>query len=138
MPYFVIELQLVMAGSLATKFLQFLSNCRLFVYPISPEIITYNLAASLALFEPVLTQGVSQTFADINRDFLAAFVGIDMEPRAEDVPVFLDIPKEMIKNGDTFNIMRLDGLDPMIAWAMGAATGHTGRHVTRAFVIGHM
>ena len=35
----------------------------------------------------------------------------------------------MIRNGDTFNIMRLDGLDPMIAWAMGAATGHTGtRH----------
>ena len=32
----------------------------------------------------------------------------------------------MIRNGDTFNIMRLDGLDPMIAWAMGAATGHTG------------
>ena len=32
-----------------------------------------------------------------------------------------------IKNGDTFNIMRLDGLDPMIAWAMGAATGHTGK-----------
>ena len=28
-------------------------------------------------------------------------------------------------NGDTINIMRLDGLDPMIAWAMGAATGHT-------------
>jgi len=98
---------------------------RLFVYPISPEIITYNLAASLALFEPVLTQGVSQTFADINRDFLAAFVGLNMEPRAEDAPEFLDIPKEMIKNGDTFNIMRLDGLDPMIAWAMGAATGHT-------------
>ena len=28
----------------------------MFVYPISPEIITYNLAATLALFEPVLTQ----------------------------------------------------------------------------------
>ena len=58
-----------------------ISNFRLFVYPISPEIISYNLAASLALFEPVLTQGVASTFADINRDFLNAFVGIDMKPR---------------------------------------------------------
>ena len=125
-----IKLHFIIARSLATKFRQILSNFRLFVYPISPEIITYNLAASLALFEPVLTQGVSKTFADINRDFLASFVGINMEPRME-APDFLDIPREMIKNGDTFNIMRLDGLDPMIAWAMGAATGHTGRYVSR-------
>ena len=42
-----------------------------------------------------------------------------------EAPEILEVPAEMIKNGDTFNIMRLDGLDPMIAWAMGAATGHT-------------
>ena len=102
---------------------------RLFVYPISPEIITYNLAASLALFEPVLTQGVGEVFADMNREFLSAFVGIEMEARPEGVPDILDIPEEEINNGDTFDIMRLDGLDPMIAWAMGAATGHTGRAV---------
>ena len=102
---------------------------RLFVYPISPETITYNLAASLALFEPVLTQGVSEVFADMNREFLSAFVGIEMEPRAEAVPDILNIPEEEISNGDTFDIMRLDGLDPMIAWAMGAATGHTGMAV---------
>ena len=100
---------------------------RLFVYPISPEIITYNLAASLALFEPVLSQGVSRVFADMNREFLSAFVGIEMEARGEGVPDILDISEEEINNGDTFNIIRLDGLDPMIAWAMGAATGHTGR-----------
>lgn len=40
-------------------------------------------------------------------------------------PEVLTVPAELIKNGDTFNILRLDGLDPMIAWAMGAATGHT-------------
>ena len=33
--------------------------------------------------------------------------------------------------GDTFNIMRLDGLDPMIAWAMGSATGHTAMALWR-------
>ena len=29
----------------------------------------------------------------------------------------------LVKSGDTFDILRLDGLDPMIAWAMGSATG---------------
>jgi len=96
---------------------------RLFLYPISPEEVTYNLGATLALFEPCLTQGVTTMFADLNREFLSAFVGIEMEERV--APEVLTVPPEMIKNGDTFNILRLDGLDPMIAWAMGAATGHT-------------
>lgn len=30
----------------------------------------------------------------------------------------------MIQSGDTFEIMRLDGVHSMIAWALGAATGH--------------
>lgn len=30
----------------------------------------------------------------------------------------------MIKSGDTFLIRRLDGIDPMIAWAMGSQNGH--------------
>ena len=77
-----------------------------------------------------LTQGVGEMFADMNREFLSAFVGIEMEPRVEGVPDIMYIPEEEIKNGDTFDIMRLDGLDPMIAWAMGAATGHTGRAVS--------
>ena len=32
-------------------------------------------------------------FADMNRDFLSAFVGIDMEPREDNMPDILDIPK---------------------------------------------
>ena len=96
-------------------------------------MITYNLAASLALFEPVLTQGVSEVFADMNREFLSAFVGIEMEPRVEGVPDIMNIPEEEIENGDTFDIMRLE-LDPMIAWAMGAATGHTGRAVSQCIM----
>jgi hypothetical protein len=89
-------------------------------------------------------------FADLNRrgtspsslllrcrEFLSAFAGIDMPERdappeilevpeqRTDEPNWSQVPAELINNGDTFNIMRLDGLDPMIAWAMGAATGHT-------------
>ena len=31
-------------------------SCRVFMYPMTPETLTYNLAATAALFEPVLTQ----------------------------------------------------------------------------------
>ena len=48
-----------------------------------------------------------------------------MPKRPEGVPEILPVDKNLIQNGDTFDIMRLDGLDPMIAFAMGAATGHT-------------
>ena len=34
------------------------------------------------------------------------------------------IPSQMIKSGDTFLIRRLDGIDPMIAWAMGSQNGN--------------
>ena len=104
---------------------------RIFLYPISPEEVTLNLAATLALFEPCLTEGVGDAFADLNREFLSAFAGIEMNARSEEAPEILEVPAEMIKNGDTFNIMRLDGLDPMIAWAMGAATGHTAVAIWR-------
>ena len=42
---------------------------RLFVYPASPETITYNLAATLALFEPVLTQGTDNSNLGISNSF---------------------------------------------------------------------
>jgi hypothetical protein len=32
---------------------------RIFMYPISPEAVTYNLAATAVLFEPVLTEEFS-------------------------------------------------------------------------------
>jgi len=90
---------------------------------MTPEDLTYNIGATAALFEPCLVQGVGENFANMNREFLKAYVGIDMEIR--DGFEVLDIPQELVRNGDTFDIMRLDGLDPMIAWAMGSATGHT-------------
>lgn len=45
-----------------------------------------------------------------------------MKPRATNV-IHLDISD--IHSGDFFGIIRLDGLDPMLAWAMGSTTGHT-------------
>lgn len=34
------------------------------------------------------------------------------------------IDESLIRSGDSFCILRLDGIDPMIAWAMGSANGH--------------
>ena len=84
-----------------------------------------NLASTIYLFEPCLTEGVMKTFAEANLNFLRDYAGIEMPKRSEGVPEILPIDKNLVQNGDTFDIMRLDGLDPMIAFAMGAATGHT-------------
>jgi hypothetical protein len=98
---------------------------RVFVYKQSLATATANLATTMVLFEPCLTEGVGDMFAEANLNFLRDNVGIIMEPRPEGVPEVLPIQASLIQNGDTFDIMRLDGLDPMIAWAMGSATGHT-------------
>lgn len=38
----------------------------------------------------------------------------------------LPVPDESeVASGDFFGIVRLDGLDPMLAWGMGSTTGHT-------------
>lgn len=36
----------------------------------------------------------------------------------------MDIPEDQIRSGDTFHVLKLDGLDPMISWGLGSATGH--------------
>jgi len=45
-----------------------------------------------------------------------------MEERSIQV---VNISKSDVKSGDFLGIIRLDGLDPMLAWAMGSHTGHT-------------
>ena len=58
--------------------------------------------------------------AERNLAFLKLQAFDDMAERSvEDVP----IAAEDINDGDFFGVLRLDGLDPMLAWAMGARTG---------------
>lgn len=35
------------------------------------------------------------------------------------------INESLIQSGDFLGIIRMDGLDPMLAWGMGSSTGHT-------------
>jgi hypothetical protein len=41
---------------------------------------------------------------------------------------FVDV-KDYVESGDMFGIIRLDGLDPLLAYLMGSQTGHTGNCV---------
>ena len=71
--------------------------------------------------------GVTWPFDEWNLNFLRDFAGIEMPKRSfegsDDDSSYIPDPS-LIRSGDTFNILRLDGLDPMIGWAMGSATGN--------------
>lgn len=77
---------------------------------------------SAALFVPEATQGVPSLIANGNRDFLKTLMNLDM-PKRQVTDVEVD--EDLIQSGDFFGIIRLDGLDPMIAFGMGSSTGHT-------------
>jgi hypothetical protein len=81
-----------------------------------------DIIETALLFVPELTQGVPTDSAQVNLEFLAKYAQVNMEKRTvSNVPV----PVEDIHSGDFFGVIRLDGLDPMLAWAMGSTTGHT-------------
>eukprot|EP01061_Rhynchopus_euleeides_P004900 TRINITY_DN1410_c0_g1_i1.p1 TRINITY_DN1410_c0_g1~~TRINITY_DN1410_c0_g1_i1.p1 ORF type:complete len:655 (+),score=296.42 TRINITY_DN1410_c0_g1_i1:53-1966(+) len=60
-----------------------------------------------------------------NVDFLTKYTNVKpvMTKRAN--PSLLDVDTDLIGSGDFVGVIRLDGLDPMLAWAMGSTTGHT-------------
>jgi len=64
-----------------------------------------NLASTLALFEPCLSEGVLGTFARLNLEFLENYVGIVM-PERQNAPEIMPIDKNDVMNGDMFHIMR--------------------------------
>jgi len=71
---------------------------------------------------PLGPPSVPKETADINRQFLFDHMGIDMAPRSVNS---IGFNSSYVQSGDFLGILRLDGLDPMIAWGEGAHTGHT-------------
>lgn len=60
--------------------------------------------------------------AKANLDFLKKLMNVEMKKR----PITdVDIDPSLVHSGDFLGIIRLDGLDPMIAFGMGSTTGHT-------------
>lgn len=94
------------------------------VFRFTDDMVTSveELTTTLGLFEPLLSASVSEEAAAANIDFLAKYANVSIHQRSvQSVP----IDESLISSGDFFGVMRLDGLDPMLAWAMGAHTGHT-------------
>mmetsp|Transcript_14523 Transcript_14523/g.37048 ORF Transcript_14523/g.37048 Transcript_14523/m.37048 type:complete len:550 (-) Transcript_14523:54-1703(-) len=60
--------------------------------------------------------------AKANVEFLSSHMQYTMEERED---VVLDIDEDEVQSGDFLGIIRLDGLDPLLAWGMGSRTGHT-------------
>eukprot|EP00668_Euglena_longa_P046329 GGOE01062014.1.p1 GENE.GGOE01062014.1~~GGOE01062014.1.p1 ORF type:complete len:545 (+),score=114.45 GGOE01062014.1:132-1637(+) len=88
---------------------------------ISPSNVLKSLLRTLELFVAFGTQSVPPAVRATNLDFLAKYAGRRM-PRRRTSPT---LPAEWeVDSGDVFGGMRLDGLDPMLAWAMGSSTGH--------------
>lgn len=89
----------------------------------SLHVSAANALKTFEMFIPEFTQQVGPVSAKINVDFMAKYPQFKMEER--DPLSNLPPPEHMVHSGDFFGIIRLDGLDPMLAWAMGSTTGHT-------------
>lgn len=96
---------------------------RIFRFIEDDLTLAADLLDTALLFEPMATKKPSDEAAARNLDFLTKYAQkFKMPKRAiQSVP----IDESLIHSGDFIGVIRLDGLDPMLAWAMGAATGHT-------------
>eukprot|EP00441_Pelagodinium_beii_P037093 CAMPEP_0197640308 /NCGR_PEP_ID=MMETSP1338-20131121/14644_1 /TAXON_ID=43686 ORGANISM="Pelagodinium beii, Strain RCC1491" /NCGR_SAMPLE_ID=MMETSP1338 /ASSEMBLY_ACC=CAM_ASM_000754 /LENGTH=604 /DNA_ID=CAMNT_0043213145 /DNA_START=37 /DNA_END=1851 /DNA_ORIENTATION=- len=84
----------------------------------------WALLETVRLFEPMMGKpDVSSGGAAKNVDFLNKYAVQNITLRTGQINV--DIPEDLIQDGDFFGLRRLDGLDPMLSWAMGSSTGHT-------------
>eukprot|EP00996_Jenningsia_fusiforme_P006206 NODE_744_length_1937_cov_23.815148_g689_i0.p1 GENE.NODE_744_length_1937_cov_23.815148_g689_i0~~NODE_744_length_1937_cov_23.815148_g689_i0.p1 ORF type:complete len:568 (-),score=82.53 NODE_744_length_1937_cov_23.815148_g689_i0:154-1857(-) len=98
------------------------AGIRVAAFQISPKNIIRSINSTVDLFlGPLTHKGVPPNIAAANSDFVMKYARMNMTRLLKPlVP-----PKaSQIRTGDLFAGIRLDGLDPMLAWAMGATTGH--------------
>lgn len=92
--------------------------------PSSTLETVYQLLETIELFVPAETggPGIPMRTQEKNVKFLRDSVSYSL-PKRNVTDVFLD--ESLIHDGDFFGVLRLDGLDPMLSYGMGADTGHT-------------
>jgi hypothetical protein len=73
-------------------------------------------------FGAMIGKGVPDWEAENNLGFLKDKMNYTMEPRKVNL---VNITKTDIHSGDMLGIIRLDGIDPLLAYLMGSQTGHT-------------
>jgi hypothetical protein len=84
--------------------------------------LIYDVQQTVTLFASYGTPSVDNKTAKANLDFLKDYAYHTYAKRSTP-EVTLD--ESYIQNGDFLGVIRLDGLDPMLSWAMGSTTGHT-------------
>lgn len=89
-----------------------------------------DVTKTVALFDPLAMtrkccRAPSEKQTAVNLDFLSKYVNYTLPPRSQTAPPIVPIDESAVASGDMFGILRLDGLDPMLAWGMGSTTGHT-------------
>lgn len=66
----------------------------------------------------------TETAVKANIEFIERYTDWKIRTR-ENVPIYDKINKDDINSGDSFLIIRMDGLDPFIATTTGTRVGHT-------------
>ena len=95
---------------------------RVFEFTNSTIETVLQIIDTALLFVPELINPVDAASAARNVYFMKEYAQVNMVPRTiKNVA----IDESTVQSGDFFGIIRLDGLDPMLAWAMGSSTGHT-------------
>jgi hypothetical protein len=95
---------------------------RVMLFPHGIAESLSNLVLTVSTFLPEFTTNVPKPIGELNRDFLQKYTKFRYDVRD---PATNKVPDESeIQSGDSFYVMRLDGLNSMLAWAMGSTTGH--------------
>ncbi len=98
------------------------NGIRFFEFTNSTLETVLQIIDTALLFVPELINPVDAASAARNIYFMQEYAQVTMLPRTTQV---VPIDESTVQSGDFFGIIRLDGLDPMLAWAMGSSTGHT-------------
>lgn len=99
------------------------AGIRVFRFVEDPLTTINCLLQTVLLFEPMLTQTPSAEAEARNVDFVTKYTKTFLMKNRSSGSVAID--ESLINSGDFIGVIRLDGLDPMLSWAMGASTGHT-------------
>lgn len=81
-----------------------------------------NIIVTLETFVPEELPNVPEKYAQMGVDFMGKYAGFKITPRDPSLNIAPD--ESEIQSGDVFYLMRFDGLNPLLAWAMGSTTGH--------------
>lgn len=95
------------------------SGMHISVWPLGTVGTVLSLLNTTELFVGSDVKAMAQR----NANFMGERVNFTMRKREN--PTFLVPEEKEVRSGDVMQILRLDGLDPVIGWGTGGHTGHT-------------